>query len=292
LGVLDEPVEQGGPVGLPVVAGVVALADQDGQELGAGAEVGAGLAGRFRAAAGFGGAGAQPVAGHPGAGFAAEPGHARGLAAGGQGGRLPVESAGLGADSGVLVGDDPVGDALWRTRVSRLSECLVRWSLASLRGDGQAVAEGGAALMRKENGAWKVVDLSVREWGAAVDGFALSIRQSPTVDPEAQAAISAVLRNVSEMPIRMTVPGGLFFYHLEITGPDGTSMPMSPFGRELLKPARNTERVEIQLAPGEVKETEIPVGSLFTLRKKGSCRAQAWCELPTGAILRSNEIVI
>jgi len=26
---------------------------------------------------------------------------------------------------------------------------------------GKAVAEGGAALMRKENGAWKVVDLSV-----------------------------------------------------------------------------------------------------------------------------------
>jgi hypothetical protein len=36
---LDEAVEQRGPVGLAVVAGVVALADQDRQELGAGAEV-------------------------------------------------------------------------------------------------------------------------------------------------------------------------------------------------------------------------------------------------------------
>ena len=40
-----EPVEQHGPLALPVVAGVVALAGEDGQELGAGAEAGAGLAG-------------------------------------------------------------------------------------------------------------------------------------------------------------------------------------------------------------------------------------------------------
>ena len=44
LGALDEPVEQDGALGLAVVAGVVALPGQDGQELGAGAEVGAGLA--------------------------------------------------------------------------------------------------------------------------------------------------------------------------------------------------------------------------------------------------------
>jgi len=48
--VLDEPVEQRGPVGLAVVAGVVTLPREDGQELGAGAEVGAGLAGRLQAA--------------------------------------------------------------------------------------------------------------------------------------------------------------------------------------------------------------------------------------------------
>jgi hypothetical protein len=36
---LDEPVEQGDPVGLSVVAGVVALPGEDGQEFGSGAEV-------------------------------------------------------------------------------------------------------------------------------------------------------------------------------------------------------------------------------------------------------------
>ena len=65
------PSNKGGPVGLAVAAGVVALADKDGQEFGAGAEAGAGLAGRFHPAVKFGGAGAQPVAEHPGVCFAA-----------------------------------------------------------------------------------------------------------------------------------------------------------------------------------------------------------------------------
>jgi hypothetical protein len=42
---VDEGVEKGGAVGLVVLAGAVALADEDGHELGTGAEVGAGLAG-------------------------------------------------------------------------------------------------------------------------------------------------------------------------------------------------------------------------------------------------------
>jgi hypothetical protein len=60
-GPLDESVEQGGPGGLAVVAGVVALPGEDGQELGASAEVGAGLAGRFQAAVQFGGPGAYDL---------------------------------------------------------------------------------------------------------------------------------------------------------------------------------------------------------------------------------------
>src|SRR5215469_6978935 len=84
LGALDEPVEQRGPLSLPVVAGVVALPGKDGQELGAGAEAGAGLAGGLRAAVQLGGPGAQAVAEHPGVGLAAQPGHAGALVVGGQ----------------------------------------------------------------------------------------------------------------------------------------------------------------------------------------------------------------
>jgi hypothetical protein len=42
--------------------------------------------------------------------FAAQPGHAGGLVVGRQRGQLPVEGVDLGADRGVLVSDDPVGD--------------------------------------------------------------------------------------------------------------------------------------------------------------------------------------
>jgi hypothetical protein len=44
-------------------------------------------------------------------GFAAEPGHAGGLVVGGQLRLLAVEGVDLGADGGVFVGDDAVGDA-------------------------------------------------------------------------------------------------------------------------------------------------------------------------------------
>ena len=39
-------------------------------------------------------------------------------------GRLAVEGLDLGGDGGVLLGDGPVGNALWWSRLSLLSECL------------------------------------------------------------------------------------------------------------------------------------------------------------------------
>ena len=72
-------------LGVVALGGVVALAEQDGDELGAGGEVGAGLADGLHAAVEFDGAGAQPVAEHAGVGFVAEPGHRGGLDVGGQG---------------------------------------------------------------------------------------------------------------------------------------------------------------------------------------------------------------
>lgn len=77
----DEGVEEGGAVGLVVVAGVVSLAEQDGHELGSGGEVAAGLAGGFHAAVELDGAGAQAVAEHAGVGFASEAGMLAGSSA-------------------------------------------------------------------------------------------------------------------------------------------------------------------------------------------------------------------
>jgi hypothetical protein len=74
------------------------------------AEVGAGLAGRFHPAVEFGRAGADAVSEHPGLGFSAQAGQAGAFVVGRQFGRLPVERVDLGANGGVLVGDDLVGD--------------------------------------------------------------------------------------------------------------------------------------------------------------------------------------
>jgi len=138
----------------------------------------------------------------------------------------------------------------------------------------------------------KVVDLTVREWGAAVEGLALSIREIPHEDPDAQAAVSVVLRNTGTAPQSLTVPGWLFFYRFEIFGPDGSAAGMSAFGKELLKPGRRTERLEVALAPGEFTETQIPIGSMFSLSGRVKYQVTAACELGAGAVLRSNEITI
>jgi hypothetical protein len=89
----DDLVEEFGSVGLSSFAGVVTLPGQDGQELDGGAEVGAGLAGRFHPAVELDRAGAQPVAERAGVRLAAQPGHAAGFVLGGQFGLLPVRAS-------------------------------------------------------------------------------------------------------------------------------------------------------------------------------------------------------
>jgi hypothetical protein len=80
---LEEAVEEGFAVGLVVVVGVVALAEDDGHELGSGLEVGAGLARGFHSAFELDGPGAESVAEHAGVGFASEARHGGGLDLGG-----------------------------------------------------------------------------------------------------------------------------------------------------------------------------------------------------------------
>jgi hypothetical protein len=75
LGSGDEVVVELGPVRLVVGAGVVSLAEEDGDELGSGVEVGAGFADGFHAAVEFDGSGAEAVAEHASVGFLAEAGH-------------------------------------------------------------------------------------------------------------------------------------------------------------------------------------------------------------------------
>ena len=123
--------------------------------------------------------------------------------------------------------------------------------------------------------------MTALEWGPAVAGLALSIREIPHADPAAQPAVSVVLRNTGAAPKSLKVPGWLFFYQFEVRDnrePGGTPAGMSPFGRELLKPARRTERLEIALAPGEATETQIPIGSIFNMPGRRRNRVRASCE--------------
>jgi len=139
----------------------------------------------------------------------------------------------------------------------------------------------------------RVVNPELRQWGQTVDGFALSVESVLLrEDRGVMSNLSVVLRNVGDETKSLTVPGWLFFFHVDLTGPDGQPVSMSPFGSELLKPSRKTERIAATLPPGGLTETQIPLGSIFGMRAPGDYRASAWCELPGGSILRSNSISI
>ena len=121
----------------------------------------------------------------------------------------------------------------------------------------------------------RVIDPAARVWGDPVDGFALSIDPMPD-------GLSVVIRNIGTSPRTLVVPGWLSFFRIEMEA------PLTPFGRELLKPERQTERVTVTLAPGELAETQIPLGALFALREKASYKVRVSCTLPDGNTAFSN----
>jgi hypothetical protein len=132
----------------------------------------------------------------------------------------------------------------------------------------------------------KTIDVAARTWGEALDGFALSVEQIPQEDAGAPPSLSVVLRNVSAAPQTLTVPGWLAFYRMEMDA------ERSAFGRELLKPERHRERVTVTLAPGQPVDTQIPIGSLFVLKRGAEYRVQVSCTLPGGSVLTSNSVAI
>jgi len=138
----------------------------------------------------------------------------------------------------------------------------------------------------------KTIDMTGRAWGEAWSGLALSIREIRKEDPGQLAAISVVMRNAGGDPKRFSVPGWLFFYEVNVVGPDGCVVPLTGYGRELTKPERRAETVELSLAPGDATETDLPVATLYDMRRPGEYRVLVSCLLPDGALVQSNEIVI
>jgi hypothetical protein len=138
----------------------------------------------------------------------------------------------------------------------------------------------------------KVVDLSIREFGEAQHGLALSIRQIPRDDPAALASVSVVIRNVGQEPRTLIVPGWLGFYQFDVRMPDGSPAPLTPFGRALAKPENRKEPSSVTLAPGALNETEVPLGSIFRVRPGTRHAVKASSEPAAGVTLQSNEIVL
>lgn len=138
----------------------------------------------------------------------------------------------------------------------------------------------------------KVIDLSLYTFGEPLDGLVLAVRQIPRADREAVPTVSLVLRNASETEKIFVVLGWLGFYRLHVHLPDGSPVSLTPFGRALAKPGRQQERLRVVLAPGAFHETEIPLGSIFSMRARTSYTVSATCSPSEGAPLESNRITL
>jgi hypothetical protein len=132
----------------------------------------------------------------------------------------------------------------------------------------------------------KVIDMTGREFGPAVNGLELSIRELPKEEPGVHAVLSVVIRNRETEKKTFSIPGWLFFYEIQIDA------PMSGYGNQVLKPERKTERFEVTLAPHEARETDVPLGLLYDLRAGGDYRMRVSARVADGAVVTSNEIVV
>lgn len=138
----------------------------------------------------------------------------------------------------------------------------------------------------------KVIDVAGREWGPAAGGLAVSIREIAKEDRGQPAVLSVVIRNEGPEPKDLVVPGWLFFYEAQVAGPDGSAVPLSPYGSRFLKAERNSERLEVSLGSGEARETDLPLGTLYGMQSGISYRVRVQCRLKDGAMATSNEIAV
>lgn len=138
----------------------------------------------------------------------------------------------------------------------------------------------------------KVVDLSGRAFGAVAGGLALSIREIPRHDPDEQVLLSVIIKNAGPERKAFVIPGWLFFYNIEAAGEDGSAAPLTFYGNQLLKAKKPTERIELSLGPNEARETDLPLGALYSMRRGSIYRVRVSCRPADGEPVISNEITI
>lgn len=131
----------------------------------------------------------------------------------------------------------------------------------------------------------KAIDMTGREWGEAVDGLALSVRELPREDPRQVAGISVVMKNDGAAAKKFRAAPWIFFYQVE-------GLELAPYGRQLMSPERKGKDVEINLGAGGAIETDLPIATLYSMRAAGEYRIRLSCRLPDDTVLRSNEIAV
>jgi len=137
----------------------------------------------------------------------------------------------------------------------------------------------------------KAVYVAGREWGEPVKGLALSVLLKSRLHDDELPTICVAIHNRSAETQHLTTRGWLSYFHIAVTGPDGVAVGMTPYGRELMKPERMPLASEVALTPGEAVEADIPIGSIFDMRR-GQFRVAASCDVPGGGTIRSNEIQV
>jgi hypothetical protein len=131
----------------------------------------------------------------------------------------------------------------------------------------------------------KVIDMTGREWGDAVDGLALSIRELKREDHRQVAGISVVMKNGGTRSKTLNVPPWIFYYEIE-------GLELTPYGQQSMNAERKAKNIEVTLNPGDAIETDLPIATIYKIRTAGDYRVRASCRLPDQRVLRSNEIIV
>jgi hypothetical protein len=128
-----------------------------------------------------------------------------------------------------------------------------------------------------------------RIWGASAGGFALSIAAHDA------DSLSILIKNLSDTELRAQLPGWLHLLQVQITGPDGSSVPLKPYGIQIMKDPRIGTLVERAFGPCKYLATDIPIGALYDMHSHGTYRVRVSCPVPggkEGSRIDSNEVTV
>ena len=126
-----------------------------------------------------------------------------------------------------------------------------------------------------------------REWGAPVEGFAMSL-----ASPDS-ATVSVLIKNLDDFEKRAALPGWLRYFQIELSSPAGSPVPLKAYGKRILENILPENTIERVFPPGKSVSTEIPIGALYDLDLPGSYCLRVSCPVPasaSGANLVSNEL--